>query len=500
MKLSLTTSKKIWLSVAILLIGYCISMSFGIVLGRKNQLQVQRVANDWFPAANQSQQAASYFNGQIDLYNDALSLQDPEMLALATIEAGKVRESLDKILQSGPFDTLELNTIVILQEELSNFSDTAHTAYEEAIRVLNEVAAGDHDKAFQTRLADVARQSEELHDRLQLEARHFSALLHDELLEVSHDLKREQYLNVTVFLVVTVVALTCIQIILTRSAREILDRDDALEKVMSGEVEFGEAFFQLNSVSANIVEDAEDTAEQSSFSLSLSQKMAGHIVNIDHSVQKLTANIRGMSGKTIWIFERLPDFARSAKGASRAVNSIDRELREIRNLGLVLAELGAQLRGLTDSSDLPHAESVQQSAIRVGEFAEAILKHLSVIHRAIKGSVETASRVEKQSGELDGLVKTMKTALDTQILETHHITLLIDALQQGNNGLDGALTGICERTGNISKKGEVVQNEAQKLLFMVKQLHELVKTAKFKQQILHEHHVSSSKDSDSSPE
>ena len=54
-----------------------------------------------------------------------------------------------------------------LQKELLNFSDMAHTAYEEAIRSLNEDAAGgDRDHAFQARLVDVAQQSEELHDRL----------------------------------------------------------------------------------------------------------------------------------------------------------------------------------------------------------------------------------------------------------------------------------------------------------------------------------------------
>ena len=493
MKLSLTTSKKIWLSVAILLIGYCISMAFGSVLGRKNQLQVQRVANDWYPAANQIQQAASYFNGQIDLYNDALSLQDQEFLALAKNEAEKVQTSLDDILRSDSFEAHELEAIITLREDLQNFSQKADAAYEEAIRVLNEDNGGAREKTFQSHLVDFAQQGEELHDRLQLEARRFSNLLHTELLDVSSDLKREQYLNLAVFLVVTIVALTCIQIILTRSTREIIDRDGALDRVVSGEVELGEAFFILNSVSAKIVDEAENASEQSSLSLTLSQNMAGHVGNIEASMQKLTTNVRELSGKTGWFLECVPDFGRAVKKASGNMNLIDRELREIRNLGLVLAELGAQLREVTDSPEFPQTDSLQLSAVRVGEFAEAILTRLNTIQQGIEGNVELVSLVEKHSDELEGLVKTMKTTLDNQVLETHHMSLLIEALHREDGGLNTILTDINAQTTYIAKEGTLVRNEAQKLLTMVKQLHELVKTAKFKHHILHEHHVSTSK-------
>jgi len=62
---SLSITKKIWLSISILIFGYFLSMVFGFVRGNENQKQLHYASEYLFPSAIQSQLALSAFKEQI---------------------------------------------------------------------------------------------------------------------------------------------------------------------------------------------------------------------------------------------------------------------------------------------------------------------------------------------------------------------------------------------------------------------------------------------------
>ena len=94
---SLSISKKIWVSLVVLLAGYFLSMSFGFIKGRDTEKRLETVSAYIFPASHKSQAALTAFKEQVAHYEDVYMIGDESLLEEAKAKSEVVKSELTAI-------------------------------------------------------------------------------------------------------------------------------------------------------------------------------------------------------------------------------------------------------------------------------------------------------------------------------------------------------------------------------------------------------------------
>ena len=104
MKRKLNLSKRIWLSMSILVIGYFLTMVVGFQLGAKIETRMMSVSDTLFPAATLGQNALTAFKDQTRLYKDGVLFGDTEIISKASEKSKLVLEALNGIVNINGID------------------------------------------------------------------------------------------------------------------------------------------------------------------------------------------------------------------------------------------------------------------------------------------------------------------------------------------------------------------------------------------------------------
>jgi uncharacterized MAPEG superfamily protein len=94
-KLPLTA--KIWLSIAIFILGFVVSTTLGQWQGISRENALAAISSSSFPAAQRSQRAQAAFHNAIKEFNDAILVQDPAALKRADSEGLQASSNLSEI-------------------------------------------------------------------------------------------------------------------------------------------------------------------------------------------------------------------------------------------------------------------------------------------------------------------------------------------------------------------------------------------------------------------
>ena len=94
----ITISKKIWICVLILILGYSGSMIFGFINGKKTNSRLISASEYIFPASRHAQTAFTAFKEQTKLYQDAVIIGDDSLLETTHVKSDEVEEALSSIL------------------------------------------------------------------------------------------------------------------------------------------------------------------------------------------------------------------------------------------------------------------------------------------------------------------------------------------------------------------------------------------------------------------
>ncbi len=203
---SLSITKKIWLCLSILIIGYFISMSYGYLLGRENEARLETLSRYMFPAAMHSQAALSAFNEQIKAYGESVMTGEKELLAAAQANGERVANALGAIRELKGLDRQRLSQVATTYDRFQAFSETARTIYSQMSEAGG--ADGDLDQAarLQEKAADLAEQTEALRTRLEGFTQWFAADLKDEAAAIRQNSRQNRLRSVILFFSVLLVS------------------------------------------------------------------------------------------------------------------------------------------------------------------------------------------------------------------------------------------------------------------------------------------------------
>src|SRR3569623_3588583 len=94
---SLSIAKKIYLSMAVIILGYTLSMFFVISAGQLSQTQLTNLTTALFTASQKSQVALNAFEQQTKAYEDAVILGDTNLLNTAKVKGDDAIAALDDV-------------------------------------------------------------------------------------------------------------------------------------------------------------------------------------------------------------------------------------------------------------------------------------------------------------------------------------------------------------------------------------------------------------------
>jgi len=236
-------STKIWLSLSILVFGYLISMVFGFVNGQKIESSLNIVSEHLFPAARQSQLALLAFKEQIKCYDDAVVLGEPAFIDAAEQKASNVRGALKKIIKLKGIDQDKKKRLMQTLSRFNRFSSSSHETYIQLSTFLESTAIfggndfTEKDKRLEGRAFELAQETKLLLIEFTNWSNEFAELLKKELSDISSNTMRQRFLNLIVFIVVVVVALSLISIIVKRSISRPLEKTFMLENAVEQSID-----------------------------------------------------------------------------------------------------------------------------------------------------------------------------------------------------------------------------------------------------------------------
>ncbi|MFO7558452.1 MAG: PAS domain-containing sensor histidine kinase [Desulfobacterales bacterium] len=236
-------STKIWLSLSILVFGYLISMVFGFVNGQKIESSLNIASEHLFPAARQSQLALLAFKEQIKCYDDAVVLGEQAFIDSADQKASDVRGALKNIITLKGIDRDKKKRLMQTLIKFNRFSSSSHEVYIQLSTFLESTALfggndfTDKDKLLERRAFELAQETNSLLTEFTTWSDEFAELLKKELSDVSLKTMRQRFLNLIVFIMVVVVALSLISIIVKRSISRPLEKTFMLENAVEQSID-----------------------------------------------------------------------------------------------------------------------------------------------------------------------------------------------------------------------------------------------------------------------
>ncbi|UCH95788.1 MAG: HAMP domain-containing protein [Candidatus Aminicenantes bacterium] len=219
-------SRKIWLSLSIMIIGYLVWMIFGFFRDQRTLSRLHIVQENVFPAAMQSKAALTKFNDQVKLYKDAVVFGNEELLEDAQASADEAQQSLDLLLHLTRHVQRKRTEVRELLKDLKNFSTEANSLYA-------KLASGLEDDSFRREASQLNRRTKKLKARLLALTEFFSDSLQEELAVVGNVTRYQQYLNILIFFIAVSVSLIMVSLIISRWVTRPLKKAAALARSMS---------------------------------------------------------------------------------------------------------------------------------------------------------------------------------------------------------------------------------------------------------------------------
>jgi methyl-accepting chemotaxis protein len=227
MAISLKISQKIWLSLAIIIIGYAISTFMGLAMGNNTRSQLEKVADNIFPATVESQAALSSFEKQVGFYNDAFLMGEESAIDSAISEAEKVRSSLEMIVSLNGLEKEILDEAAGLIDIFDGYSAAANEIY----RGLSNGMDVDS-----TVLSELNDQQVAIDDNIRKFTNDFGADLKNNLGAVITQTRKQNRNNLIIFIGIILIAVVVVFYTVRSVSRPLNNVVEMLEVISQGDL------------------------------------------------------------------------------------------------------------------------------------------------------------------------------------------------------------------------------------------------------------------------
>ncbi len=217
---------KIWLAISIMLLGYLVTMGQGALTGKYTREQHSHISDHLFPAALQAQTNLLSFKTQLDHFEYAILLGEPERLQTAKDLTRVIRIGLRKLINQTdlPPTIRTMGQDLILRHEA--FSEQAFTLY---TKMTKERPTEDvlHQALF---LAETAKQ---LKITFQTMSTDLNNEMDDNLKNINQYFGRQQTTSLIIFVATVTITIFLVSYILAKTILKPLQKTVHLANLMA---------------------------------------------------------------------------------------------------------------------------------------------------------------------------------------------------------------------------------------------------------------------------
>ena len=405
-------SKKIYISLGILLAGYFFSMLLGFLKGIDTEDRLRTVHSYLSPASLQSQAALVAFNNQVQIYKDIYMTADKSLIENADAEAMVVQTTLQDILHLAGQKKKDAGQAEKLLTRTSEFTETARATY---LSLINNTALMDNYQA-QKKAADLANEIRDIQKELEDLRADYKKRLATELSDVVSFSKAQRYWNLLIFCLIVAISTVLVTVILRRSIiKPIQNAADMVKDIAKGE---GDLTRRLEIA---YEDEVGELSKWVNVFIQNMQDMTRSIISNAGTLRASSASLTDLSGVMNRSSGQMVDKTNSVSSAMEQMDA------SMRNIAVAMEEASA-------NTDLV-ASSAEQMSATINEIAQNSHNASEITQKAVDKSNQASGRVGALGAAADEIGKVTETIND--ISEQTNLLALnatIEAARAGEAG------------------------------------------------------------------
>ncbi len=438
MKRSFGIAKKIWISLAVLVLGYLISTLTGFVFGRHVENRLVNTSDALFPAAQQAQQALTAFNEQIKLYNDAVMLGDADMVETAGASSGASLEALATIAGLSGLNAAHGKEARDLADALEAYTANAQKIYGAMSQASDNAAAG---AALAKQAMALAKQTDGLRDRLTAFKESMDTALKNELTAASRLSHQQRWFNVFLFVAIVIALGIGVWFMIHRTISRPLNH--AIDDLTRSSDQMNMSSQELSSASQSLADGSSSQAasiEETSSSLeemaSMTRQNADNANQAD-SLMKDASTVVDTANSTMSDLTRsMEEISKASEETSKIIKTID-EIAFQTNLLALNAAVEAARAGEAGAGFAVVADEVRSLAMRAAQAAKDTSDLIETTVKRISGGSELVAKtndafvqVSESTRKVGDLVGEIAAASNEQAQGIEQINKAVSAMDE----------------------------------------------------------------------
>jgi methyl-accepting chemotaxis protein len=384
-------TRKIWLSIAVFVLGYVISVGRDQIDGVRTEGDLRVASEALFPAAQRTQQAEAAFQRAVKLFSDAVMVQDAGLLDGAVNDARSVVDDLSAAAAVGGLPAERSAEARALANSLEAFYKDADATYR---KILANPA--NLNRAAQEHIKELAGRTDTIKAKLQTLRTHTSEDLKVKLAELQDGSARQRKVALWLFTVTLGVAILIVNLTIRRSITGPIQR--VIEGVRSAADNAATASDEMSRSGEVVARDA--------------QEQAACVEETSASLEEISATTRENANRAAEADRLMSDARTCIEDSMKSMDNLEGSMKLIAQSSKELAAVLKSLDEIAFNTNILALNAAVEAA-RAGEagagFSVVAGEVRSLAQRAAEAARHSAGIVEKTIGDVGKGVELVST-------------------------------------------------------------------------------------------